>query len=542
MKRHWVFILFIIIFQILSFFFIFYEIRGFPIPELETTYPIFILSLLASILILTISGSLFYRWNKWGKKYGNYQLAWAISFTFFLLLFVGLLLGSLGFVDNQNPETFFFFRQGMIIWAAGMWYGFSEIMFSIHKRKKLFQRIPAFFIVIVSELWFVYGLFIRSDIEFTMSGFLFTVFIPVSFTIAYMWYLFGFKRYTLYGYSKRAVNYLLIGFVWFGITYAAWVPWHYSEPYDLRYIYVIWFGLFLIALLLMLIGFMMLPYGQSQSDIYPTFATYEMTLQNYPTKRTQKDDDTQETIPEEYKKFLEYTSFISHELKNPLITVSGFLTLILRELKGKGIENAKISSYIKRIENNNKQALHLLEDLAQLRKFETHTIVMRPEGFQFFEQVQETTNAYIQQYKDIQFEINFPFEVSCFLDKSRIEQVVKNLIINAKKYIDPTKGKISISGSFNSKTNQIFLIVEDNGPGIPDMIKNNLFEKYVSADTVFGTKGTGIGLYLSRLIIQHHGGTITGENNSKYANGARFEIVFPKSIINKSQFQLLKLF
>jgi signal transduction histidine kinase len=427
----------------------------------------------------------------------------------------------------------------MIFWAAGMWIGFAEILFSIHQNKKLFKIIPALTIVITSELWFIYGLLLQSNIELTMYGFLFSVFIPVSFTIAYMWYLFGFKRYKLTGYSKRAVIYLVVGFVWFGITYAAWSPWHFAEVF---YVSKIWFGLSLVALTLMLIGFMMLPYGQSQSTAFPAFATYEMTIDKSPTTNKENNVLQQVSIPKEYQKFLEYTSFISHELKNPLITISGFLNLASKELQGKEEENQKIVTYLQRIESNNRQALHLLEDLAQLRKFETHTIMMKPESYQFFEHVIEIINSFKQQYKDITFDVNVPSNINCFLDKLRIEQVIKNLIINAKKYIDPIEGIISFKGKFDEKSRNISITIEDNGPGIPDSIKDNLFQKYVSADTVFGSKGSGIGLYLSRLIIEHHGGKISGDNISKYNNGALFEIYLPQRIINKTKFQSLKLF
>jgi signal transduction histidine kinase len=540
-RRHWKFIVIILVFQVLTLFLITNEVKGFPIPELEKSYPIFILSFLAFVLIMFISGSLFYRWSKWGKHLNlSYHLSWGISYLLFSIVFVGLMLESFGFefANSQNPEIFFIFRQGMIFWAAGMWYGFGEILFSVHQQKKLLQIIPALYIILISELWFIYGLLIVSNIEFTMYGFLFSTFIPVSFTIAYMWYVFGFKRYILTGYSKRAVFYLIIGFVWFGITYAAWSPWHFA---DVQYVYAIWFGLFLIALTLMLIGFMMLPYGQSQSETFPKFATYEMTIDKSPVINKDNDDLQHDRIPKEYQKFLEYTSFISHELKNPLITVSGFLNLITKELKGKK-ENQKLTTYLKRIENNNKQALLLLDDLAQLRKFETHTIVMKPETYQFFEHVQETVNSFRQEYKDITFEVDVPSDINCFLDKSRIEQVIKNIIINAKKYIAPTEGIISIKGNFVEKTQMITLTFEDNGPGIPDSIKDNLFQKYVSADTVFGSKGSGIGLYLSRLIVEHHGGKMMGESSTKYDEGALFEISLPQRIIDKTRFQLLKLF
>jgi signal transduction histidine kinase len=114
--------------------------------------------------------------------------------------------------------------------------------------------------------------------------------------------------------------------------------------------------------------------------------------------------------------------------------------------------------------------------------------------------------------------------------------------MNAKKYIAPTEGIISIKGSFDKKAQIITFIIEDNGPGIPDSIKNNLFQKYVSADTVFGSKGSGIGLYLSRLIVEHHGGKMNGKKSSKFEDGALFEISLPQRIIDKAQFQLLKLF
>jgi signal transduction histidine kinase len=120
-----------------------------------------------------------------------------------------------------------------------------------------------------------------------------------------------------------------------------------------------------------------------------------------------------------------------------------------------------------------------------------------------------------------------------FADKNRISQVLSNLIGNSVKFID-SEGKISVtvekkeddkSNHVNIRTknkDMIFVTVKDNGKGIDEEIMPKLFTKFVTKSF----QGTGLGLYISKKIIQAHGGSLSAENNLD-GKGATFYFSLP---------------
>ena len=118
--------------------------------------------------------------------------------------------------------------------------------------------------------------------------------------------------------------------------------------------------------------------------------------------------------------------------------------------------------------------------------------------------------------KNLEFSYE-PCHCSIFADKARVLQVITNLIDNAVKFTDD--GKISISAMGNDK--DIVITVEDTGSGIESQIIPRLFSKFVSSSE----NGTGLGLFISRKIVEAHGGKIWGENNE--IKGATFKFTIP---------------
>ena len=105
-------------------------------------------------------------------------------------------------------------------------------------------------------------------------------------------------------------------------------------------------------------------------------------------------------------------------------------------------------------------------------------------------------------------------------DKDKLSQVITNLIINANKFIEKEDGLIIIIGERND--NQILLSIKDNGTGISSEIFPKLFSKYASKSA----KGTGLGLYIYKSIVEAHGGNIWAKNNEN-EKGATFSFSLP---------------
>ena len=215
------------------------------IQLLKKSYPLFTLSLQASIIILACALLLYKNWLT-GNKKNTTHLIWSIASFFFLIVFIGLMLEALGLkIANMNQNYIFFaWRQFQIIWAVLILYGILRIINPDEKQNKAITIITA----LTGYGLFIYGLIYpgKMSIEWTMYGFLFLILIPVMASISYLFYLHARKT------KQVSSTYLTIGFAGIAITYAAWVPWHLTS------FYFVWFGLFILSLVAILIGVVMI--------------------------------------------------------------------------------------------------------------------------------------------------------------------------------------------------------------------------------------------------------------------------------------------
>jgi signal transduction histidine kinase len=111
-----------------------------------------------------------------------------------------------------------------------------------------------------------------------------------------------------------------------------------------------------------------------------------------------------------------------------------------------------------------------------------------------------------------------PLQVSA--DAEQLRQVLLNLLLNALDALG-TGGRITVSATADATARQVVVQVADDGPGISDAVHSTLFEPFVSSKP----SGTGLGLTISRRIVENHGGTITAENGAH--GGAVFSVRLP---------------
>jgi len=226
------------------------EIAAPPILD-PSTYPynliLFGLGLDTTILLWAIAGFLLYRWQKGGRS-NTSLLVWGLVFFIYSSTFVAHIFRGWGFPwadERASEEIFFLWRFGMILWAGGSLYGILRIL----TENKKARIIPSIAIVVSGFFWFIYGLFfanVVNNIEYMMYGFLFTIWLPVCFSISYIFLLYGRKS----GYAGPKL--LFLGYLGLTITYMGWAPWH------LNYFYFVWYFLFLLSLVPILIGFIVL--------------------------------------------------------------------------------------------------------------------------------------------------------------------------------------------------------------------------------------------------------------------------------------------
>jgi signal transduction histidine kinase len=225
----------------------------------------------------------------------------------------------------------------------------------------------------------------------------------------------------------------------------------------------------------------------------------------------------------------EFINITAHELRTPIQSIMGYAEMI------KSFPE-KTSNYVQPIERNAQRLYKLIQDILDITKIESGNLVLNKTQFDLQEKINNVIKDLktakkidgINQNVQIVFHPNAPFKV--FADKERIYQVISNLIRNAAKFTSGKEPKIEIILSKVKKDKNenewISVKIRDNGTGIDPEILPRLFSKF-NTKSEFG--GTGLGLYISKKIIEAHDGTIIGYNNDLNGEikGATFEFILP---------------
>ncbi|MFY9870517.1 MAG: HAMP domain-containing sensor histidine kinase [Candidatus Nitrosopolaris sp.] len=138
--------------------------------------------------------------------------------------------------------------------------------------------------------------------------------------------------------------------------------------------------------------------------------------------------------------------------------------------------------------------------------------------------VRKLTNQVAKEHKDTNLKLEFiDSKEGIFIeaDKARISQVISNLLSNAIKFTN--EGTVNITAAAVPNTNEIVVSITDTGPGIDSEILPRLFTKFATKSRT----GTGLGLFISKSIIDAHGGKIWGKNNYPEGKGATFGFSLP---------------
>ncbi len=223
----------------------------------------------------------------------------------------------------------------------------------------------------------------------------------------------------------------------------------------------------------------------------------------------------------------EFVSIVSHELRSPLTSISGFVNLMLEGETGE--INSAQKEFMEIINENTKRLITLIEDLLSLSKIETGGMTdLRKESLNLSRLLKEVIFSFQTQIekKVLILKINVSPEPLPELkaDRYQIIQVLTNLLSNAIKYT-PKNGQICIEVTKISDYLQI--LFADNGIGISEEDLTHMFEKFYRTDNpeVRKLSGTGLGLTITKSIIEMHGGKIWVE--SEIGKGSKFYFTLP---------------
>ena len=226
----------------------------------------------------------------------------------------------------------------------------------------------------------------------------------------------------------------------------------------------------------------------------------------------------------------EFLNITAHELRTPTQSIIGYVEMI------KSFPE-RTSIYLQPIERNTQRLYRLIQDILDITKIESGNLKLKNTTFDMNEKINNVIRDLTPKKKvnndNTNQSVKFIFQptkepIRVFADKERIYQVISNLIKNALKFLPSTDGKIEITLEKVKEINYnkkefVSVKIKDNGKGIDEEVLPRLFEKFASK-TELG--GTGLGLYLSKNIVDAHGGQIWGRNNNN-GIGAEFGFTIP---------------
>ena len=216
-----------------------------------------------------------------------------------------------------------------------------------------------------------------------------------------------------------------------------------------------------------------------------------------------------------------FISSIAHDLRTPLTSIKGFLSAMLDGT----VPPERFEYYlgITKTEVDRIQALTTsMTDATSLGKKDSLKIVV----FDINDLIKSTLTSLEKMLQDK----NLGVQLECYTDQNdglpvkgdreAIMRVVNNLLVNAIKFT-PSNGDIAISTEYHAKTGQVFVTVEDSGPGIPKDKRARVFESFYKIDESRTNPGSGLGLYICKEILRAHDQTIRVDASPIFG-GARF--------------------
>lgn len=229
---------------------------------LQDEFTLFMLSYIAVFYLIVTGAYLIYKGvTIFGdrKLRNNVPFIWGLSFLVYPVVQMGILLGELGVLNTSDPGTFFLTRQSMVLWAAGISYG----LVTFRTDSSTWRKIIPGSVLVFGYAWLAWGIYIIQDISYTMYGFTSFIWVPITFVFGYLFWAYSG------GLGQKGMRWISVGMVFMGITYILWAPTYNSFLYQIAFFH------FNIALSLILLGMVALPWKEMSQVRFP----FELVLE-----------------------------------------------------------------------------------------------------------------------------------------------------------------------------------------------------------------------------------------------------------------------
>ena len=219
---------------------------------------------------------------------------------------------------------------------------------------------------------------------------------------------------------------------------------------------------------------------------------------------------------------------MSHELRTPLNSILGFTDVILEGLDGPLTEY--MNNDLRLVQKNGQHLLHLINDVLDMAKIEAGRMNLNPEVFKVHEVLDEVTSitSTLASEKNLSLSIDECSDqnIEIYADHTRLRQVMINLVNNSIKFTETGKISLSVSPTDGAR---VLISVRDTGIGIPPEKLEAIFQEFTQVDssTTRKTGGTGLGLPISRRLVEMHGGRLWAESTGIPGEGSTFFVELP---------------
>ena len=237
-------------------------------------------------------------------------------------------------------------------------------------------------------------------------------------------------------------------------------------------------------------------------------------------------DGMLERLEESVKKQRQFTSDAAHELRTPLTAIRSIVDVTLhRDRDSDEYVNALVQ-----IQNEIERLSSIIDDLLVITRLENSLqkgdYKVFPAGV-LIEDVLDTI-AVLAKEKNIDIMTEIPSDLEIAGDRQKLSRAIFNLVDNAIKYT-PEGGQIRISGEKDQSREEVEILIEDSGIGIPVDEIDKIFDRFYRVDKARSeTRGTGLGLSIAQEIVKAHNGTITVKSSSQ--QGSIFRVTLPLKI------------
>lgn len=216
---------------------------------------------------------------------------------------------------------------------------------------------------------------------------------------------------------------------------------------------------------------------------------------------------------------MEVVSTVSHELRSPLTSVKGFTSLLLN--RWERIPDDQKQTMLGQINQDADRVTRLITELLDISRLETGRLHLRRQQVDLVALARSVVEKVTHGYPDLDCTVSFPDGFpEVYADPDKLEQVLTNLVENAAKYASPVG--MRIDGS--TADTEVAVAVHDRGEGIPAADLPRVFSKFFRRDLGRPT-GSGLGLWISRGLVEAHGGRLTA--SSIEGQGSVFRFTLP---------------